>query len=130
MSLLILALRLIATLIILGATAWGSGLLLFRLTGATAILGAIGFGIAGLAGATGLWTGAARLPLSFAVIFVGLLGWWAGLKPSHDRNWIPELVRLPAIAREGDILTVTNLRDFAWRTEQDYDQRWRRGATI
>ncbi len=124
MSLLILAFRLLATLIILGATAWGCGLLLFRLTGATAMLGAIGFGIAGLAGATGLWTGAARLPLSFAVIFVGLLGWWAGLKPTHERNWIPELARLPAIAREGEIITVTNLRDFAWRAERDYDQRW------
>lgn len=124
MSLLILVLRLLATLAILGATAWGSGLLLFRLAGAPAILGAIGFGIAGLAGATGLWTGAMRLPLSFAVIFLGLLGWWAGLKPSHERDWIPELARLPQIAREGETLTVTNLRDFAWRTEQDYDPRW------
>ena len=117
-------LRLLATLVILGATTWGSGLVLFRLTGATAILGAIGFGIAGLAGATGLWTGAARLPLSFAVIFLGLLGWWNGLAPSHDRNWIPELARLPTVAREGETITVSNLRNFAWRTEADYDQRW------
>lgn len=124
MSLLILVLRLIATLVVLGATAWGSGLLLFRLTGATAILAAIGFGIAGLAGATGLWTGAARLPLSFAIVFLGLLAWWAGLRPSHQRDWIPELARLPEIAREGETMTVSNLRNFAWRTEQDYDQRW------
>ncbi len=117
-------LRLLATLVVLGATAWGSGLLFFRLSGATAALGAIGFGIAGLAGLTGIWTGAARLPLSFAVLFLGLLGWWGGLKPSHERDWIPELARLPAIAREGETLTVTNLRNFRWRTEQDYDQRW------
>jgi len=124
MALLIIALRLLASLVVIGSTAWGSGLLFFRLTGATATLGAIGFGIAGFAGAFGIWSGAARLPLSFAVLFLGLLGWWNGLKPSHERDWIPELARLPTIAREGDTLTVTNLRDFRWRTEQDYDQRW------
>lgn len=124
MSLLILALRLLATLVILGATAWGCGLLLFRLGGATATIAAIGFGLAGLAGATGLWTGAARLPLSFAVIFVGLLGWWAGMKPSHERDWIPEVARLPSVAREGDRITVSNLRNFRWRSETQADENW------
>lgn len=124
MAILLIALRLLATLGILGATTWGAGLLIFRLPGATGTLAAIGFGIAGLAGAFGLWSGAARLPLSFAVLFLGLLGWWNGLVPSHDRAWIPELTRLPSIAREGDILTVSNLRNFNWRTETDYDERW------
>jgi hypothetical protein len=62
--------------------------------------------------------------LSFAVLFVGLLGWWSSLQPSHNREWIPELARLPEIAHEGERLTVTNLRNFRWRTEADYDQRW------
>jgi hypothetical protein len=121
---LIILLRLLATLVILGASAWGSGLLFFRLTGSIATGAAIGFALAGLAGAAGLWTGAARLPLSFAVVFLGLLGWWNGLAPSHDRDWIPELARLPQIAREGDVLTVSNLRHFRWRTETDFDQNW------
>ncbi|HEV7256447.1 MAG TPA: DUF4105 domain-containing protein [Bosea sp. (in: a-proteobacteria)] len=124
MAALIILFRLLVTLVVLGATAWGSGLLLFRLTGMTAQVAAIGFGIAGLAGAIGLWTGAVRLPLSFAVLFVGLLGWWSSFTPSHDRDWIPELARLPSIAREGDTLTVSNLRNFNWRTEADYDQHW------
>ncbi|CAN7686761.1 DUF4105 domain-containing protein [Bosea sp. LjRoot9] len=122
--LLLVTAQLLATLIVVGATAWGSGLLLFRLTGAVATLAAIGFGLAGLAGAIGIWTGAARLPLSFAVLFLGLLGWWNGMAPSHDRDWIPELAKLPQIAREGETITVRNLRDFRWRTEADYDQRW------
>ncbi|WP_332685960.1 Lnb N-terminal periplasmic domain-containing protein [Bosea sp. (in: a-proteobacteria)] len=117
-------LQLLLTLVVLGAALWGAGLLVFRLPGATGIAGAIGFGLAGLAGAIGLWTGAPRLPLSFAVLFVGLLGWWSSLQPSHNREWIPELARLPQIAREGERLTVTNLRNFRWRTEADYDERW------
>jgi hypothetical protein len=123
-AVLIVILRLLATFVILGVTGWGSGLLLFRLTGTTATIAAVGFGIAGLAGAVGIWSGAARLPLSFAVLFVGLLGWWSNFIPSHDRAWIPELARLPSISREGDTLTVTNLRNFNWRTESDYDQNW------
>ena len=124
MAVLIVGLRLLATLVIVGSTAWGSGLLLFRLSGTTATIAAIGFGIAGLAGAIGLWTGALRLPLSYAVVFLGLLGWWNGFTPSHQRDWIPELAKLPEIAREGDVITVSNLRDFRWRSETDYDQRW------
>jgi hypothetical protein len=122
--LLLVTVQLLTSLIVLSATAWGSGLLLFRLSGTIATLAAIGFGLAGLAGAIGIWTGAARLPLSFAVLFLGLLGWWNGMAPSHDRDWIPELARLPQITREGETITVSNLRDFRWRTEADYDQRW------
>lgn len=122
--LLLVLLQLLLTIVVVGATTWGAGLLVFRLSGTIGIAAAIGFGLAGLAGAIGLWSGAPRLPLAFAMLFVGLLGWWAGLQPSHSRDWIPELARLPQIARDGDRLTVTNLRDFRWRTEADYDQRW------
>jgi hypothetical protein len=123
-AILVIAFRVLATLVILGSTAWGAGLLLFRLSGTMASVAAIGFGIAGLAGAIGLWSGALRLPLSYAVIFLGLLGWWSGMAPSHQRDWIPELARLPEIARESETITVSNLRDFRWRSETDYDQRW------
>ncbi|WP_181832569.1 DUF4105 domain-containing protein [Bosea caraganae] len=117
-------LKLLLTLVLIGAATWGVGLLLFRLNGTIATIAAIGFGIAALAGLIGIWTGAPRLPLGFAAVFIGLLSWWSGFQPSHDRDWIPELARLPQISREGDKLTVANLRDFRWRTEADYDQRW------
>lgn len=124
MAILIILFRLLATLAILGATTWAAGLLIFRLPGSTGTVAAIGFGIAGLAGAIGLWSGAARLPLSFAVLFMGLLGWWNTLLPSHERNWIPEVARLPTIAQLGETLTVSNLRNFRWRTNDDFDERW------
>jgi hypothetical protein len=119
-----IVLKLLLTLILLGAAIWGAGFLLFRLPGTTGIVAAIGFGIAALAGLVGIWTSDARLSLGFAMVFVGLLGWWSSLQPSHDRDWIPELARLPTVAREGEAITVSNLRDFRWRTEADYDQRW------
>lgn len=124
MTILILALRILATLLLLAVAVWGGGLLIFRVPGAIGIVGAAGFSIAAFAGLWGVWTQDLRLVLSFTVVFLGLLGWWQGLKPSHQRDWIPELARLPEIAREGDILTVSNLRNFRWRTEEDYDPRW------
>ncbi len=122
--LLLGALQAVLSLALLGCTAWGAGLLVFRLPGALGIAGAAGFALAGIAGVVGLWTGAPRLPLSFAVLFVGLLGWWSGFQPSHQRDWIPELARLPRMEQQGERLTVSNLRHFAWRSESDYDQRW------
>ena len=122
--LLSLPVRLLLSLAILACALWGAGFLIYRVPGAGGIAAAIGFGLAGLAGLTGVWTGAPRLPLSFAMVFVGLLGWWSGFQPSHQRDWIPELARLPRMAVAGDSLTVTDLRNFAWRSESDYDQRW------
>lgn len=122
--LLFVLLKLLLSLVLIGCAVWGAGLLSFRLAGATGTAAAIGFGLAGLAGLVGVWTGAPRLPLSFAALFVGLLGWWQGMAPSHQRDWIPELAHLPQIERQGDVLTVTNLRHFRWRTEEDYDQHW------
>lgn len=119
-------LKMLLTLLVLGAAAWGAGLLLFRLPGGMGAVAAAGFGLAALAGAIGLWTGAPRLPLSFAVLFVGLLGWWSSLQPSHERNWIPEVARLPQIGRDGERLTVSNLRNFRWRegTDSVFEERW------
>lgn len=117
-------LQLLLSLVIVGTALWGAGFLFFRLPSSMATIGAIGFGIAGLAGLVGIWTREARLPLGFAVLFCGLLSWWATFQASHDRNWIPELARLPMIAQEGETLTVSNLRHFRWRTEEDYDQHW------
>lgn len=38
-------------------------------------------------------------------------------QPSHERGWKPEYARLPAVARTGDLATVTNVRDFAYRDD-------------
>lgn len=116
--------RLALSLLLIGCAVWGSGLLYFRLPDGAGGAGAIGFGLAGLAGLAGIWRGAPRLPLSFALLFAGLLGWWSGMHPSHQRDWMPELSRLPRMERQGDILTVTDLRHFRWRTDDDYDQHW------
>jgi hypothetical protein len=56
---------------------------------------------------------------TYALAFVLLLGWWSTIHPSNDRPWADDVARLP----QGRV-TLTNVRDFVWRTDTDYDVRW------
>ena len=50
--------------------------------------------------------------------------WWRGLKPSNDRDWRPEVARLATAEIEGDRVTVRNVRNFRYRSVEDFDERW------
>ena len=52
------------------------------------------------------------------------LAWWVSLEPSNDRDWAPEVSRLPWFEVEGSRLTAHDLRDFHYRSENDFDARW------
>src|SRR4051812_14238088 len=59
----------------------------------------------------------------FAVL-VGIpalfLVWWFRQKPSHDRDWDPAVAVLPRAVREGDVVTIENVRNFDYRTLDDF----------
>ncbi len=62
----------------------------------------------------------------FAGVFALMLVWWATITPQQDRQWADDVAQ-PLRARiEGNRLLVDNVRDFNWRTDQDYDVRWER----
>lgn len=59
---------------------------------------------------------------------LGLLGWWALLEPSNDREWADDVARV-LVARAdpaGRHVTLDNVRNFEWRSETDYTARWER----
>jgi len=45
---------------------------------------------------------------------------WASIEPSNDRDWRPEVSVLPYATISGDHVTVHNVRNFDYRTENDY----------
>ena len=59
-----------------------------------------------------------------AALSAAVLVWWLSLQPRNDRNWQPEVARLPACAFEGERVTIDNVRNFAYRSETDFDPRW------
>lgn len=110
-------------LAVTAAAAWGA-LALWYQAPAPAVLAAIWLILAGAA-LTGWWRGA-NLPLAcFIAAWVFLqLWWWVGVRPSHDRAWMPEVAQQTYGTVNGDLVTLHNVRDFEWRTPDDYDVRW------
>ena len=115
------------TLPLLLAALWGGGAIWSRLPftdiwrGALVVL----FVAATLAAIILVWK---RRPLrSLAILvplWVVLLGWWATILPSNDRSWEPDVAHVARAQINGDILTVENVRNFNWRSNTDFDQRW------
>jgi hypothetical protein len=60
----------------------------------------------------------------FGLLFGVVLFWWLSIEPSNDRDWEPSVARPAAAVIQGDRVTISNVRNFDYRTEQDYTERW------
>ncbi len=58
------------------------------------------------------------------VVLVGLVITWALLTPSHDRTWSPEQHILPSVSFEGDTVSLTGVRNFAWTGGTEFAPAW------
>ncbi len=67
---------------------------------------------------------ATRCAMLYAVPFAVVLGWWLSISPSNERDWQPEVARLPVARADGDIVTIDNVRDFEYRSNTDFTERW------
>jgi hypothetical protein len=56
------------------------------------------------------------------VIVVAL--WWTAIAPSNTRDWTPDVARTARASFDGSRVTIENVRNFNYRSETDYDQRW------
>ncbi len=50
--------------------------------------------------------------------------WWGSIRPSDSRDWAPEVAHGVTGALEGDTVVLHNVRNFDWRTETDFTERW------
>ncbi len=117
--------RLLLWGLLLACVAWGAAALWFDgpASRPLAALLAAFFALGALTLLTGLrpWH---RALTAFLLLFAGLLGWWLSLEPSNARNWSPSVAQLPSADVRGDTLVVHNLRNFDYRSETDFTQRW------
>jgi Domain of unknown function (DUF4105) len=65
-----------------------------------------------------------RKAIAFVAAVVVLLAWWSTIRPSNDRPWQPDVARPPYAQLEGDQLTIHNVRNFDYRSETDFTERW------
>jgi hypothetical protein len=55
---------------------------------------------------------------------LAVVAWWLTLAPRNDRDWQGDVARTPTAQVRGDVAVVHDLRDFRYRSETDYDERW------
>jgi len=72
-----------------------------------------------------LWlTRRPHMTWAFAVVYLGLLGWWVTIQPAHDRVWRPEVAVMPRAVIDGDRVRFTGYRNFDYRSRDDFTERW------
>jgi hypothetical protein len=50
--------------------------------------------------------------------------WWLRIPPRNDRDWRPDVARPARATVDGDRVTIENVRHFAYRSEDDWEERW------
>lgn len=117
-------LRGLVRLLLVLPLAWAAGAVWFDGPASRALAGALALGV-GLGGALSLLLlPFGRALLVSLLLFAGVTAWWLSIPPRQDRDWLPDVARVPRTIRDGDRLTIENIRNFRYRTETDYDEIW------
>jgi hypothetical protein len=112
---------------ILFSAAWASLAISYQLPGSRPIrIGAyLVLDAIALTAATGLiWRPLRPAVLGYAVIYLVLLVWWTSITPSTEREWAAEVAHGVTGSVDGDRLSVQNIRNFSWKTETAFTERW------
>jgi len=111
--------------VLLAAVAWGSAALWFDGPASRGLAGLLAAIYALTSLSLPLWVRPLRRAfLAAFFLFAVLLGWWLSIAPSNERDWLADVARLPTAEIQGNKLTIRNLRNFDYRSETDYTERW------
>ncbi len=72
----------------------------------------------------GLFAGRYGWVLPFLAALAGIAWWWHGIRPANERAWLPEVSQLLSGKIEGDTVILRNVRNFDWRSQDDFQPRW------
>jgi hypothetical protein len=61
-----------------------------------------------------------RALAAYAAVFALLVWRWSAIEPSNDRDWKPETARLAHATIAGDQVTLHDIRNFDYRSENDF----------
>jgi len=62
----------------------------------------------------------ARVLTVYCALFAAVVIWFFNIAPSNERNWQAEVAKLPRAKIAGDLVTVSNIRNFSYRSETDF----------
>ena len=112
-------------LLIAGVTVWAALAIYYsNLGGEPLRLGLAAAFALGTLGAFLFLPNRRRTLVGFGAAFAVVLLWWLSIEPSNERDWQPEVAVLPYATQDGDLVTLHNVRNFDYRTEQDFVPRY------
>src|SRR5450631_4518271 len=117
----------LATLLIIFPAFWGGFALWYQIPGGQSFKGlcVLLWGAFSFAMLIALWQGRITLGvIAFTVALIGLLLWWTRLTPTNDHDWADDVAQITTGTVAGNRVTLHNVRNFDWRTQTDYTQRW------
>ena len=120
-------LAVLATLAVALPSVWGGLALWFQTPGGPALktLSVALWGCFAFTVLVTLWHGRAGASLTvFVIAFACLLLWWRQIAPSNNRIWADDVARMTTGTVEGNRVTLHNVRNFDWRSNEDYTPRW------
>lgn len=122
----LIAARVVAGLVIVLVAGYGTGALVYRGPASMPLRRALvaSWLILAVAALAGLLWSIWLLPGLFAGAAVVFGIGWARVRPRGDRDWAEDVARELVVTREGDDVTLGNVRNFVWRTREDYTPRW------
>ena len=105
--------------------AWAAGALYFDLPAS----GPVRAGVAAAWAVGAAVAFAVIRPLRFALLCIALgfgviLAWWLTIPARQDREWRPEVAVLAHATVDGERVTIHNVRDLDYRTEEDFTPRY------
>ncbi|WP_231751807.1 DUF4105 domain-containing protein [Phaeobacter sp. CECT 5382] len=65
-----------------------------------------------------------RALATFCLALATVLTWWVSLTPPTDRPWAPDVARQVTGSLDGSVLRLEDVRNFTWRSPQDFDVQW------
>jgi len=63
----------------------------------------------------------------YGTVWLVGLGWFFSIEPKQSREWMAEVDQRVSYERDAtnpDLITLTNVRNFDWRTEEDANEHW------
>jgi len=68
-----------------------------------------------------------RLTVLYATIWLVGVGWFFSIEPQQERDWMADVSQRVSYERDAtnpDLITLTNVRNFDWHTDEDATAHW------